>query len=47
MSDRRSSPALQVRQERIGLYVIAHGIPAGITTDADEARYVTLFRLVD
>jgi hypothetical protein len=32
---------------RIGLCVIAHGFLAGITMDADEAQYVTLFRLVD
>ena len=32
---------------RIGRYVIAHGILAGITIDADDAQYVTLFRLVD
>jgi hypothetical protein len=33
--------------ERIGRFVVAHGFLAGVTRDADEAQYVTVFRLVE
>lgn len=34
-------------ERRIGRFVIAHGILAGVTRDTDETQYVTVFRLVE